>query len=303
MEKKFEINGVKIVFFTSLENGNNAFSFRAITSEADANYDLVEAEKPYTMNDIMYRGGYVAYDEYYVSFSDFITFCVKNNVFDNETAAAIMEAWSNFINKAKGTNIEVEANDMANDENMDNNAIIKGYITNLGKYNEGILSYKLISFPISDEELNEALKEIGCKYVDENGVVHNPLYEEYFFSDWECEIPFEYSEYESVENLNIIAERVEALEAYEQDVLKVIMEGHTSDVDEALRIVEDNDYRTWDSCDNMADVAERMAAEFGDLNDVPERLQYYIDYEKWGRDLKLEGTFLEGDGFFVEVFN
>ena len=185
---------------------------------------------------------------------------------------------------------------------MNENAIIKGYITNLGRYNEGILAYKLISFPISDEELNEALASIGCKYVDENGVVHNPLYEEYFFSDWECEIPFGFGEYESVEDLNIIAERVEALEAYEQDVLKVIMEEHTSDVDEALRIVEDNDYRTWDSCDSMADVAEAMAAEYDYLNEVPENLRCYIDYEKWGRDLKLEGMFLRGDGFFVEVF-
>ena len=185
---------------------------------------------------------------------------------------------------------------------MNENAIIKGYITNLGKYNEGILSYKLISFPISDEELNEALKEIGCKYVDENGVVHNPLYEEYFFSDWECEIPFDFGEFPNISEINDIAERVEALEAYEQDVLKVILEEHTSDVDEALRIVEDNDYRTWDSCDNMADVAEAMAAEYDYLNDIPENLRYYIDYEKWGRDLKLEGMFLRGDGFFVEVF-
>ena len=186
---------------------------------------------------------------------------------------------------------------------MNDNAIIKGYITNLGKYNEGDLVYKLISFPISDAELNAALKEIGCKYVDENGVTHNIEYEEYFFSDWECEIPFGYSEYESVEDLNAIAERVEALSAYELDVLKVIMEEHTSDVDEALRIVEACDYRTWDGCDNMADVAEAMADEYGCLNDIPERFQCYIDYEKWGRDLKLESMFLRGDGFFVEVFN
>ena len=180
-------------------------------------------------------------------------------------------------------------------------AKIEGFITNLGKYNEGELIGKWIEFPISDEELNEALKEIGCMYTDENGVVHNPLYEEYFFSDWECEIPFEYSEYESVEDLNIIAERVEALEAYEQDVLKVILEEHTSDVDEALRIVEDNDYTTW-SGNSMADVAKTMAEECGYLDSVPDKMQYYIDYEKWGRDLDLEGTFLEGSGFFVEVF-
>lgn len=63
---------------------------------------------------------------------------------------------------------------------MNENAIVKGYITNLGRYNEGDLVYKLISFPISEDELNEALKEIGCRYVDENGVAHNLYYEEFF---------------------------------------------------------------------------------------------------------------------------
>ena len=186
---------------------------------------------------------------------------------------------------------------------MNENAIIKGYITNLGKYNEGVLSYKLISFPIDEDELNEALKEIGCKYTDESGVVHNIEYEEYFFSDWECEIPFEFGEYESIPDVNDIAERVENLMDYEQDVLKVVLEEHTSDVDEALRIVEGGNYVMWSGCKSMADVAERMAAEFGYLNDVPERLQYYIDYEKWGRDLAIEGTFLEGNGFFVQILD
>ena len=161
---------------------------------------------------------------------------------------------------------------------------------------------KWIEFPISDDELQQVLKEIGCCYTDENGRRHNIMYEEFFFSDWECEIPFEYSEYESVEDLNIIAERVEALEAYEQDVLKVIMDEHTSDVDEALRIVEDGRYHTWCGCDNMADVAQTMVEECEYFGNIPERLQCYIDYEKMGRDLAIEGTFLEGDGFFVEVF-
>ena len=186
---------------------------------------------------------------------------------------------------------------------MNENAIVKGYITNLGRYNEGDLVYKLISFPIDEGELNEALKEIGCKYVDENGVVHNEFYEEFFFSDWECEIPFDFGEFPNISEINDIAERVEALKKYDQDVLRVILEEHTSDVNEALRIVEDNDYRTWDSCDKMADVAEARADEFGYLEDIPERFQCYIDYEKWGRDLEIKGTFLEGDGYFVEVFN
>ena len=52
----------------------------------------------------------------------------------------------------------------------------------------------------------------------------------------------------------------------------------------------------------MADVAKTMAEECGYLDSVPDKMRYYIDYEKWGRDLDLGGTFLEGNGFFVEVF-
>ena len=186
---------------------------------------------------------------------------------------------------------------------MNKDAIIKGYITNLGKYNEGVLSYKLISFPIDDEELNEALKDIGCMYTDEEGEEHNIEYEEYFFSDWECEIPFDFGEYISIDKVNDIAERVEELETYEQDVLEVILEEHTSDVEEALCILEDCKYIVWDNCSTMEDVAMAMADEYGYLNDIPDNLQCYIDFERWGRDLDIAGKFLCGDGFFVELLN
>lgn len=186
---------------------------------------------------------------------------------------------------------------------MNTDAIIKGYITNLGRYNEGVLSYKLISFPIDNDELNKAFKEIGCLYTDEEGEEHNIKYEEFFFSDWDCTLPFNFGEYVSIDEVNEIAERVEALETYEQDVLKVILEEHTSDVDEALQIVENGDYRIWDGCCSMADVAEALTNEYGYLDSIPEHLQYYIDFEKWGRDLAIEGTFLDGNGLFVEVFN
>lgn len=86
-------------------------------------------------------------------------------------------------------------------------------------------------------------------------------------------------------------------------MLKVILEGHTSNAEEALQIVEHGYYTIWNDCINMADVAATMVEEYGYLNNVPENLHCYIDFEKWGRDLAIEGTFLEGDGFFVEIFN
>lgn len=185
---------------------------------------------------------------------------------------------------------------------MNENAIIKGYIANLGKCNEGVLAYTLISFPIDDEELNEALKEIECSYTDEEGKEHNPLYEEYFFSGWECEIPFDFDEYVSIDVVNEIAERVEALSAFEQDILKIILVEHTSDANEALQIVEDGDYTIWNDCENMADVAVAMAEEYGYLNNIPEPLKYYIDYERWGRDIEVEGTFLECENYILELY-
>lgn len=182
-------------------------------------------------------------------------------------------------------------------------AKVSGFITNLGKYNEGHLVGKWIEFPIDNDELQAVLREIGCCYTDENGKRHNVEYEEFFFTDWDNEIAFDFGEYPNISEVNDIAERVEALAAYELDVLKIILERHTSNAEEALQIVEHGYYTIWDDCINMADVAATMVEEYGYLNNAPERLQCYIDYEKWGRDLAIEGTFLEGDGFFVEILN
>ena len=52
-------------------------------------------------------------------------------------------------------------------------------ITNLGKYNEGILSFKWLELPCTKEELHETLQAIG---------VDGKEYEEFFISDFETEI-------------------------------------------------------------------------------------------------------------------
>jgi hypothetical protein len=66
-------------------------------------------------------------------------------------------------------------------------AMIRGYITNLGKYNEGELVGRWIDFPIYQDELEEVLKEIGVSDLpDENGII----YDEFFFSDFESPVEF-----------------------------------------------------------------------------------------------------------------
>ena len=45
-------------------------------------------------------------------------------------------------------------------------------------------------------------------------------------------------------------------------------------------------------CDDMADVARCYLEESGQLGELPAHLQNYIDYEAYGRDMELEGTFV-----------
>lgn len=182
-------------------------------------------------------------------------------------------------------------------------AKIEGFITNLGKYNEGELIGKWIEFPISDDELQNVLKEIGCYYVDDDGVEHNVEYEEYFFTDWNNDIAFDFGEYPNLEEVNEFAERVEALSESEQEYIELLMDGHTSDINEALDIIEGGNYAIWNDCTNMADVAERQAEEYCLLDGVPSWAQCYIDFEKWGRDLDIEGTYLAGDDYYLEILN
>lgn len=56
--------------------------------------------------------------------------------------------------------------------------MLKIYLTNLGKYNEGYLVGKWVELPATDEELEEAKKEIGI----------NQQYEEWFITDYESDI-------------------------------------------------------------------------------------------------------------------
>ena len=79
-------------------------------------------------------------------------------------------------------------------------------LTNLGKYNEGELTYAWLSLPATDEEIAESFKEIS--------VAPSTEYEEHFISDYEA--PFSIGEYESITKLNEIAERMADVEVPEK---------------------------------------------------------------------------------------
>lgn len=168
------------------------------------------------------------------------------------------------------------------------------YLTNLGKYNEGELVGEWLELPATEEEIEACKKRIGISdEPDENG----NIYEEYFVTDYECEF-YAVGEYESLDDLNELAETLDGMDDDEAEIVEALMDELGYDLEEAIDAALD--CIRYEGCDDMGDVAYRLY-EDGCLGDIPERLVSYIDWDAYGRDLSFEGTFVSYNGGYIEV--
>ena len=168
-------------------------------------------------------------------------------------------------------------------------------LTNLGKYNEGELIYTRLVLPATTEEIETAFNKIG--------VAENTMYEESFISDYETDINgLSISEYASLDDLNELAEELENFDECELEAIGAMLAvGYATD--EALQKVHDNEYRLYDGCYSMAEVAEMYADETGLLESVPDDIRMYFDFEAYGRDMEIGGHFIETDSGYIEIYN
>lgn len=168
---------------------------------------------------------------------------------------------------------------------------LRAYITNLGKYNEGELVGQWVDFPCDEDDFEEILEEIG---INEN-------YEEWFVTDYDCVLDGlvpELGEYPSFDELNRVAE---ALEAWDDDGLAEAVVDIWG-IDTLLETTPDDYlyFKAW----NDEDIGYYYAEEFGYLDEMPERLRNYFDYEAFGRDIRLESdSGLSDNGYFIERIN
>src|SRR5699024_8512847 len=161
------------------------------------------------------------------------------------------------------------------------------YVTNLGKYNEGELVGEWFDYPFSEEHISEV---IG---LDSN-------YEEYFITDYE--LPFHINEYISINELNKKCEMVEEIMGTPlYNDMKEIIEMWFDDVEDLVD--NQDDVIVYSDCSNMAEVAESILEDTGELDSLSGRLAYYFDYEKFGRDLEIEENFLIGKNCVYEYIN
>ena len=162
--------------------------------------------------------------------------------------------------------------------------MIKVFLTNLGKYNEGYLIGEWLELPASQQEIDETMAKIGI----------NEEYEDWFITDYETDIKgIEIGEYSNLNELNEIAEELEALN--EDNAIIEAIFNYCQDMQETINKIENRDYIIYYDCDDMIDVAIEIVKECGYLNGVFETVARYFDYEAFARDLDIEGNFMELD--------
>lgn len=159
--------------------------------------------------------------------------------------------------------------------------MIKIYVENLGKKNDGFANGSWFELPLSFRVI---ASKIGL----------NEHYEEYIITDYEA--PFPIGEFDSIDKLNNFAEAIEELPDYITSYTKELIEEYYGSFEELL-----ND---WEEISYIEDVSnDRLYGEYiidtGYFN-VPDNLAFYIDYEALGRDWRINGNILYVDsGMFI----
>ena len=152
--------------------------------------------------------------------------------------------------------------------------MIKIYLTNLGKYNEGELVGQWVNRPLEPEERADVVQEIG---------VDGREYEEYFIADYETDISMEIVEYSSLTYLNEVAEAMLEIEdANGVSIVNGIIQITGTDVLDAIDSFHRNRYSVLFNISNYEELGCSIA-EIGDW-EIPEKLISYIDFEGIGKD-------------------
>ena len=170
--------------------------------------------------------------------------------------------------------------------------ILSVWIGNLGDYNAGILRGQWFDLDDYDlDELTAAIEELT-----------NDGQNDYFIADSMSDFGVEVSEYESLESLyekyDIVGNIIDEYEDYAEDII----EAFTQTISADLSNIDGYDFYIHRECYKMADVAYEYLNECGGLEEIPEHLRNYFDYEAYGRDMEIEGTFYyTGGGVYIEI--
>ena len=158
---------------------------------------------------------------------------------------------------------------------------VKVYLTNLAKYNAGELFGKWVDLPLTEEELDEELREV---LGDD---------EEYFITDYEA--PFEIDEYENLRDLNSFADELHIKTEYDiERIIYLLKNVVSNDWQYALEHYEDVVFYKDMTLEDVA----RDLVEEGLFGDISDNIKNYIDFELLGNNLSTDGYHETENGTF-----
>ncbi len=172
------------------------------------------------------------------------------------------------------------------------------YITCLASYQKGFLVGEWIELGIDEDELNQTIKRI--LKMGEEACNDGSIHEEYFLTDWEGEEFFQVGEYTNVYELNKEVARFNELDlddSQKKCVSFLIEQNIVSNLDEALEKYED--VQIYEDV-SFLDLAYQIVEEQYNLDELPDFVANYFDYDAFARDLELEGFYhkMDGDIFY-----
>lgn len=153
------------------------------------------------------------------------------------------------------------------------------YVADLAAYNAGKLHGAWIDANQDSSEIFQAINEM-LKKSPERGA------EEYAIHDFEGFGNYSLSEYESIETVSKLALAIEEHGELVADVISHVGFTGSEMVEEGVSYLEENYSGEYDS---LEDYAQQYLEDTGALNEVPESLRYYFDFEKYARDLEISG--------------
>ena len=174
-------------------------------------------------------------------------------------------------------------------------ALLEAYITNLGKYNEGQLVGETLKFPTTQEEVQALLKRIG---------VDGIRYEEIFITSFDSNVlglHEHLGEYENLDELNYLAVLLSEMDQGDIEKFEAVIDAgeYTGSVKDLINLTKNLDcFEFYSNVHSDEELGRMYVLEFGSV-EVPEHLIDYIDYEAYGRDVRINDSGHYAPGGYV----
>ena len=162
---------------------------------------------------------------------------------------------------------------------------IRIYVADLAAYNNGFLHGVWIDATLDMGDIQEQVSEmLKATPLDEEA-------EEYAIHDYEGFGSYRLGEYEGLDSAHEVACFLEEFGAVAGDVLSHFGD----DLEDARKALEEN----YNGCyTSLADYAEELTT---DTSEIPKHLEFYIDYERMGRDMEMSGDIFTVETGYQEV--